>query len=275
MTDGGSVVVRRQLGRELRTWRERAGRSLDDVATAQIASVSKVQRIEHGRTSVRPGDVRELCQLYGVCHDTTEALADLARATRDPDWWERAEAAAPTWFALYLRLEAAASHLDTFQPLLVHGLFQTPAYARAVERLTAPAPDDAQADRYVATRLARQRQVFERRDPLRIRLVLGEAALLTAAGPDDVLATQRDHLRQLARREHVDVRVLPFAAGLHPGARGAFALMRFAEPADPPVAYVETYEGARYPENPAQVARYQERFEGIWALAVPLEEHLR
>lgn len=273
MTGGGSVVVRRQLGRELRTWRERAGRTLDDVATAQVASVSKVHRIEHGRTSIRPGDVRELCHLYGVGDDTTEALADLARATRDGDWWERAETAAPAWFALYLSLEAAASHLDTFQPLLVHGLFQTPEYAWAVEHLTAPTPDDAQADRYVATRLARQRQVFDRPDPLRLRLVLGEAALLTAAGPDSVMATQREHLRNLAAREHVDVRVLPFAAGLHPGARGAFSLWRFADPADPPVAYVETYEGSRYPESPAQVARYRQRFQRIWALAVPLEEY--
>ena len=89
MTEAGSIVVRRQLGRELRTWRERSRRTLDDVAAAPVASVSKVQRIEHGRTSVRPGDVRELCRLYGVNDETTQALADMARATRDPDWWER------------------------------------------------------------------------------------------------------------------------------------------------------------------------------------------
>jgi len=273
MTEAGSIVVRRQLGRELRTWRERARRTLDDVATAQIASVSKVQRIEHGRTAVRPGDVRELCRLYGVGHDTTEALADLARATRDPDWWEHAGTATPTWFALYLRLEAVAAQVDTFQPLLVHGLFQTRDYAHQVERLTAPAPDDATVDRYVATRMARQQQVFHRADPLRIRLVLGEAALLTTAGADDVMAAQRRHLHEMARREHVEARLLPFAAGLHPGVVGPFAVLRFSDPADPPVAYVETYEGARYPENPAQVARYRQRFEQLWALAVPLEEH--
>jgi transcriptional regulator with XRE-family HTH domain len=273
MSEVGSIVVRRQLGRELRTWRELAQRTLDDVATAQIASVSKVQRIEHGRTSVRPGDVRELCRLYGVSDETTEALADLARATRDPDWWERPETAAPTWFALYLRLEAVASTLCTFQPALVHGLFQTRDYAHQVEQLTTPAPDCAQADRYVATRMARQQQIFERPDPLRIHLVLGEAALLTAAGADDVMAAQRVHLGRVAGREHVDVRILPFSAGLHPGIRGAFSVLEFSDPADPPVAYVETHEGARYPENPAQVARYRQRFGHLWALAVPLEEY--
>src|SRR5512146_1379699 len=174
MTEVGSIVVRRQLGRELRTWRERAQRTLDDVATAQIASVSKVQRIEHGRTSVRPGDGRELCRLYGVSDETTEALADLARATRDPDWWERPETAAPSWFALYLRLEAVAGQVDAFEPLLVHGLFQTPDYAHQAERLSEPETAVEVTDRYVATRMARQQQIFERPDPLRIRLVLGE-----------------------------------------------------------------------------------------------------
>jgi hypothetical protein len=50
-------------------------------------------------------------------------------------------------------------------------------------------------------------------------------------------------------------------------------VLQFDDPADPAVAYVETYEGARYPEAPAQVARYRQRFQRIWALAVPLEEH--
>jgi transcriptional regulator with XRE-family HTH domain len=273
MTEGGSIVVRRQLGRELRAWRERAQRTLDDVAAARIASVSKVHRIEHGRTSVRPGDVRELCQLYGVAEETMESLVDLARATRVPDWWERLDGAAPEWFALYLRLEAVASEVCAFEPSLIHGLFQNLAYAQQVERHMSPGPDPALADRYVATRLARQRHAFERADPLRIRLILGETALLTMVGSSEIMAAHIQHLRSLGRREHIDVRILPFAVGLHPGRHGAFSVLSFAQRDDPPVAYVETYEAARYPESPPQVARYRQRFEQIWALAVPIEEH--
>ena len=273
MTDGGSVVVRRQLGRELRTWRERAQRTLDDVATAQIASVSKVQRIEQGRTSVRPGDVRELCRLYGVAEDTTERLAELARATRDADWWERHDGSAPTWFALYLRLEAVASELWAFQPALVHGLFQTRDYAEHVERASQPHMETPLVDRYVATRMARQRHVFERAEPLRVRLVLGEAALLTQVGSPEIMQGQRAHLLERAGRPEVTLRVLPFAAGVHPGLNGAFSVLQFEEVDDPPVAYVQTYEAGRYPENPAQVVRYRQWFEQIWVLSVPIEEH--
>jgi transcriptional regulator with XRE-family HTH domain len=272
MTEGGSIVVRRQLGRELRAWRERARRTLDDVATAQIASVSKVHRIEHGRTSVRPGDVRELCRLYGVAEDAVESLVDLARGTRDPDWWERLDGAAPVWFELYLRLELVASAVCIFQPMLIHGLLQTEAYAREVQRAGEPIPDVEQVERYVATRLARQRRVFERDRPLRLRVALGETALLTRVGPEQVMAAQREHLRWCAEQPHVDLRVLPFTAGAHPGHLGAFSVLEFPDPDDPPVAYVEMYDAARYPEAPTQVKRYRQRFERIWALGVPMEE---
>jgi hypothetical protein len=270
--EGGSVVVRRQLGRELRAWRERARRTIDDVAAAQIASVSKVHRIEHGRTSVRPGDVRELCRLYGVAEATTEHLVDLARATRDPDWWERLDGSAPSWFELYLRLESVASAACAFQPMLIHGLLQTESYARAVERAGEPVPDAEQVERYVATRMARQRKVFERQTPLRLRIVLGEAALLMHVGSGKIMTAQLDHLRECAGQPDVGLRILPFSAGVHPGDRGTFSVLEFPDLDDPPVAYVETYDAARYPEAPTQVKRYRKRFERVWALSVPIEE---
>jgi transcriptional regulator with XRE-family HTH domain len=274
MTENGSTVVRRQLGRELRAWRERANRTLDDVAAAQIASVSKVQRIEHGRTSVRPGDVRELCRLYGVHADTAEALVALARATRDPDWWERHDdVSAPSWFALYLRLEAAASELCSFEPALVHGLFQTERYARRIEYLTTLHPDVNLIERYVSIRLERQRRLLRRSQPPRIRLLLGEAALRADVGDPDILAEQQEHLRSRAGDELTSIRVLPVTAPPHPGAFGAFSVLRFTDPEDPAVAYIETYQGARYPETPVQVAAYQRRFDHIWKFALPIEEY--
>lgn len=56
---------------------------------------------------------------------------------------------------------------------------------------------------------------------------------------------------------------------------GECRVLTFPDADDPPVAYVETYEAARYPEAPAQVARFRRRFDQLWALGVPIEEHLR
>src|SRR5690606_22965814 len=157
---------------------------------------------------------------------------DLARATRDPDWWERHDTSAPSWFALYLSLETVASELCAFEPSLVHGLLQTEEYAWGVEQLTVQAPDPAIVERHVRTRMVRQQHALGRTDPLRVRLVLGEAALLTSVDSDETMGRQHQHLRELSRRPYLDLRVLRFAAGPHPGYCGAFSILGFPDPDD-------------------------------------------
>jgi transcriptional regulator with XRE-family HTH domain len=273
MATVGSVVARRQLGRELRALREASGRTREDVSNLStgIASLAKLARIEHGLTSIRPGDVRELCLLYGVPQETTERLVEMARGTRAEEWWESQDNKTPRWFGMYLALEEVASRLQAFEPTLIHGLFQTPEYARQIEVTTAPTPVPA-ADAYTALRMRRQERVFSRKTPLRIELVLGEASVRAVPGSQAVLDAQLAHLRTLASRPEIDVRVVPLKRSLHPGIHGRFTIMDFPQEKDPSVVYVETYEAARYPERPDQVARFRSRFEALRAVGVPLEE---
>ena len=268
MTTVGSVVARRQLGRELRALREASGRTREDVAVlcVGVASLAKLARIEHGRTSIRPGDVQALCLLYGVPPETIAGLVELARGTRIEEWWESQDAKAPRWFGMYLSLEQVASRVQIYQPCLIHGLFQTPEYARQVETTTAPHPVP-DVDAYVAQRLRRQQNVFARVEPLRIELVLGEVALRAVPGSRAVMDAQIAHLRGLAARPEIEVRVVPLAATLHPGTNGTFTIMDFPQEKDPSVVYVETYDAARYPEKPEQVARFRARFEALRAVA--------
>jgi transcriptional regulator with XRE-family HTH domain len=273
MVTVGSVVARRQLGRELRALRVASGRTREDVASlsAGIASLAKLARIEQGLTSIRPGDVRELCLLYGVSPETTERLVEMARGTRHEEWWESQDVKAPRWFAMYLALEEVASRVQVYQPCLIPGLFQTREYARQIEATTVPNPGP-EVDAYVCLRMQRQEKAFARREPLRIDLVLGEAALRAVPGSQVVMDAQIEHLRTLALRPGIEVRVVPLAAGIHPGVYGTFTIMDFPQEKDPSVVYVETYEAARYPERPEQVARFRARFETVSAVAVPLEE---
>ncbi|MBI1758221.1 MAG: helix-turn-helix domain-containing protein [Actinobacteria bacterium] len=274
MSAVGSIVVRRQLGRELRALRERARRTRDDVAAASVASVAKMARIEAGQTPVRPGDVRELCRLYGVDAATTDNLATMAQATKEPSWWEEVDAKAPRWFGLYLNLEAVASELHVFEPTLMHGLFQTADYAREVERATTPGASTEMVEGYVAVRMARQRSVFGRPDPLRMRVVIAEPAMRLPVGTPDLMAAQLSALRDRAGLTHVDLRVLPLATGPHPGFLGPFSVLDFDDPDDPSVAYVQTYDAARYPESAAHVAHCRQRFDTIYEKSIPLEEWL-
>lgn len=276
MSSPGSTVVRRQLGRELRALRDAARKTREDVAASSIASVAKLARIESGQSPVKPADVRELCRLYAADELIVDSLASMAQATGRESWWEEyGQNSLPRWFGMYLNLEAVASRISAFEPAIVHGLFQTADYAREVERAVTPdAPEDT-VESYVTVRMARQQQVFERPEPPRIRLILGEQALNPAVGPSGIMSVQLERLRSRSTAPGVDVRILPFTAGLHPGVFGAFSLLEFDDPNDPAVAYLETYDAARYPEAPPQVARFRRRLELIHDKSVPLEEYLR
>jgi transcriptional regulator with XRE-family HTH domain len=267
----GSVVARRQLGRELRTLREKFGRTREDVGAMGIASLAKLARIEQGQTSIRPGDARELCLLYGADEDTTERMVEMARGTRATEWWESQNTKTPRWFGMYLSLEEVAQTIHVYEPALVHGLLQTKEYAKAVGHAIALDPD-LLTDGYLNTRLLRQEKIFSREEPLCIDLVLGEAALRVECEDPTVMTAQVEHLRSLVARPEIDVRVVPQARGLHPGVYGQFTILDFAEGEDPTVVYIETYEAARYPEIPDQVARFRRRFQTLRATAVPLEE---
>jgi hypothetical protein len=136
-----------------------------------------------------------------------------------------------------------------------------------------PKPSTDEVERQVAIRLQRQRRLLAREDPVRLKVVLGESALLQAIGGADVLATQREHLRLLNQRENIDVRVLTFAAGAHPALDGPFTVLDLDSEADPDVVYLESIQGGRYLEQASELALYRGIFAEAWERATPLEEY--
>lgn len=267
-----TTMVRRQLGRRLRALREASGRTRADVVLTRLMSHGKLEMIEYGRTMVRPGDVYELCTLYGAPVEVTNALRELATATAQEGWWVDHARKLDKLFEVYLDLESAASALSFFEPLVVYGLFQTEEYARAVDSGTARGLDEDAIEAGVQLRIARQRAVLAPGRQVSIRAVLGEAALrLGVAGPE-IMQRQYDHLHRLAGDGTVELRVLPFRAGVHHGLRGAFTILEFEDPEDPAVAYVDSYEGSRYDDQAARVTRYRQVYDDLRSKAVPLEE---
>jgi len=63
------------------------------------------------------------------------------------------------------------------------------------------------------------------------------------------------HLRSPAKHPHVEVRILPFSAGLVPY-RGICALLNSADEEDPPVAHVEMPLSSGYLERHEDRAEY-------------------
>lgn len=271
----GSLLARRQLGRRLRLLRKAAGKTLGDVETAGIGSVSKLYRLESGQAAVRPGDVRELCVLYGAPDEALEGLLALARASKAGNWQEHYADVLLPGFGLYLDIEATARTLRTYDAELIHGLLQTPDYTSAVIDVD-PDISRAQHARLLERRLTRQRATLGANPPLQVTQILGQAALTRVIGSSEIMAAQLEHLRQLNRRENVEIRILPWESGAHRAlAGGPFTIMTFAGAADPDIVYVESLIVTQYFEDETQLRAHRWLWDTLVRKSVPLEEFLR
>lgn len=270
----GSTVARRQLGRRLRRLREHAGKSHEDVAEAQIASRTKMWKIEAGRTAVKQGDILALARLYGTEAAETEELVTLAAATRAPGFQEDYSSSVPEWVGLYADLEAGSTLLRDYNCELIHGLLQTPDYARAVTAVNSALSSEV-VDQRVSFRMERQRRFFAGRRPGHLDAVLTAGALNLVVGSCSVMEAQIAHLRAISAGNEVSVRILSATNGLHAAMRGPFTIMDFDDPDDPSLVYLETLIGSRYVERTEQVDEFRRAFDRIRDQAVPLEEYLR
>src|SRR5579862_5264525 len=154
---GGPTVQRLVLGGQLHRLRESRGISAEQAAEAIRASRSKISRMEHGRVGFKERDVSDLLDLYGVTDEQVIAgLMALATQANAQAWWARYGDILPGWFEPYLGLEAAAQRIRTFDLQFINGLFQTPAYARAVTAIGLRRAAESEVERRVAIRMKRQ-----------------------------------------------------------------------------------------------------------------------
>jgi hypothetical protein len=114
----------------------------------------------------------------------------------------------------------------------------------------------------------RRQALLHREDPPALWVVLDEAAIRRQVGGAETMAEQVNHLANVAVLPHVDVQVIPFGAGAHPGAPGGFVILGFADPADRDVVYIETMAGDLYPEGDAEVQGAAQAFDRLRAMAL-------
>ncbi|MEU6143132.1 helix-turn-helix transcriptional regulator [Streptomyces sp. NPDC047081] len=171
----------------------------------------------------------------------------------------------PSWFQPYAEMEAKATYIATYQAQLVHGLLQTPAYARAVLSTR----HEGDLDAKVAARLERQR-ILEREDPPVMWVVLSEAALHQQVGGKEVMREQLAHLLAMQKRRWLEIQVLPFEAGAHTGLMGSFTLLRFAD--DPDIVYTEDFVQGHMTANPEAVKEGSVRYDHLQAAALSVDD---
>ncbi|GAA0373187.1 helix-turn-helix domain-containing protein [Micromonospora gifhornensis] len=277
MSDVGSSVPRRQLGRLLRQAREEAGISLEAAAEALEWSRAKMYRLEGGQTSLRTHDVTLMCQHYGASAELTEVMVSLARESKSRGWWHAYGDAIPAWFELYVGLEAAAHRVRQYEPTLVPGLLQTAEYATVIFSAKAGRSQDEIAQK-VALRMERQK-LLARRNPKApaFEAIIDEAVIRRPIADMDAWRSQLAHLVNIAQRSNISVRVLPLGSGPHAASvAGSFIILDFpargTRPAEPSTIYSESLTGSLYLDKPAEVTAYADAWSTLLDLSLGVRE---
>lgn len=267
----GPTVLRMLLGAQLRRLREGAGVSRESAGWEIRSSESKISRMELGRVGFKERDVADLLTLYGVtASDDRAALLKLARDANSPGWWHRYGDVLPGWFQSYLGLEAAAALIRTYEVQFVPGLLQTPAYARAVILLGHRGAPPAEVERRVSLRMERQ-ELLRRSDPPQLWAVLDEAALRRPVGGPEVMRRQLDALIEASAAPHVRLQIVPFDAGGHAAAGGAFSILRFGDQDLPDIVYIEQLTSAVYLDRRDDLDHYAGAMDRLCGEAAPPE----
>ena len=265
------TVRRRRLALELRRLREAARLTCEEVADHLECSASKISRVETGRVSVSPRDVRDMLDLYGVPTAQRESLVQLARDSRQKGWWHAFSDTMQPQFATFVGLESAASEIRIYEVSLIPELLQTEDYARAVIRSGMMNTPKEDVERQVALRMARQ-PAITREDPPKVWAVLDEAALRRQVGGAGLMRMQLEHLLARAAMPNVAIQVIPFGGGAHPAMGRPFIILVFPERVDTDVVYLEDLTSALYLEDVAEVDRYNVFFNHLRATAMSFDD---
>lgn len=274
----GPAGPRRRLGAELRRLRGKSGLHLEQVAAQLDCSTSKISRLETGKGIPKLPDVRRLMQIYGVEADTErDMLLRLVGDSREHGWWETyTDGVAPERFvydgaARYPALESDAVAVKSFDLILLHGLLQTEAYARAVISALMPQHPPDSIEQLVELRLRRQDALRRDLDPLLVSIVLDEMLLMRPVGGGAAMVEQLQAILELSRRPNVDIRVLPLSAGIHRVHMGHFVVLEFGAGRASDVVYVEGHAGDAYLESESDVAMYKNTFADVADRALPAD----
>jgi hypothetical protein len=198
-------------------------------------------------------------------------VPELGRTARQRGWWDTYADMLGPEYATLIALEADAESAGWYAAQIVPGLLQTEEYAREIIRSTLLISPPGEIERRVQVRIARQR-VLTREHPLRLSVVLDEAAIERVIGGPEVMRGQLAHLAEVSQRANIDLRVLPNAVGAHPAITGEFTILRFPELIAPDVVYLENMTSNIYVEREAEVFRYSLAFESLTALSLGLED---
>ncbi|MEU8674748.1 helix-turn-helix transcriptional regulator [Streptomyces sp. NPDC048560] len=226
-------------GSELRRLREAAGMSQEQLGERVFCSGAYIGMFE--AAARRPQE--DMSKAFDELLGSGEHLQRLCRLARQSKVAE--------YFADAAELQEQASSIASYTAMVVIGLLQTEAYARALTRASHPYAATEVIEGHVRTRMERACLLDSPTPPV-LWVMMHEAALLVPVGGPVVMAEQLNHLAaQSDARPRVVTQILPFTAGAHPFLHASTMLIRFE--AAPTVVYTEGAYSGQLGEEPLLV----------------------
>ncbi|GAB3208525.1 helix-turn-helix transcriptional regulator [Marinactinospora endophytica] len=270
----GPAVGRRRLGIELRKLRRAAGLTGEEAGERIEVSGSKISRLENGKGSLKKLELKALLEVYGVTDQAViDRLHTMARVASEASWWDEYSDVLPSGLDTYVGLEAEAAALHSYTNHLVHGLLQTPEYARASLKAQRPRDRSDTIERLVELRIRRQ-QIFKRAAPFKLWAITEETVLRRPVGGSAAMAAQLDHILRMTDSGRLTLQILPLSKGAHAGSAGPFTIIEFPETGDRDVVYIDSPAGNVYLQSPKDVADYRERFGLLMGSALDQDESI-
>ncbi|MER6073715.1 helix-turn-helix transcriptional regulator [Streptomyces sp. NPDC001817] len=214
--DEWGVAVIAMVGRQLKLRRESVGMRAADFGKAMGYSEDMVYKLESGKRIPRP-------EYLDKADKVLNAGGLLAAMKEDVE-----KVRYPKKVRALAEMEGKAVELQLYDPLNIHGLLQTPEYARALFTMHRPALTQDHIERAAKARVSRK-AVFERDPAPELGFVLEEWVLRRPLGGRALLRQQLEHTLELGQLRGVEIQVMPIDHPEHAGVEGGIEVLKFAD----------------------------------------------
>ncbi|MEV8592490.1 helix-turn-helix transcriptional regulator [Streptomyces sp. NPDC052012] len=240
--------------------RKRAGLNQQQLGDAIGYSLEQVASVEQGR---RPAKAA-----FTVAADRVLGAGGVLQVLQD----EVDRAKLPRFFRNFALIEAQVVSRFDYEPLLVPGLLQTEAYARAVFAGHCPPFSEEIIDQHTEARLSRQKLLT--RVPLaELSFIVSEEALRDPVGGSEVMREQWERLLEIGSLRNVEIQVMPARRGFHPGKNGPFVVVETHEHKH--LGYFESQGVGCVVTEPSEVSTFALRYGKLRSQALNVEESAR
>jgi transcriptional regulator with XRE-family HTH domain len=236
------------FGIEVRRFRQAAGLSQEQTGSKIHVSGSHIGQIERGEVRCEEKTAKALDEVLGSVGTIPSLWKQCVKNSVFPSWFDWPE------------VEAEATHLRTYQGMVVYGLLQTDEYASILLR------GDVDA---VAARIGRQDILFREEPPApRVSVLLYEGVLRNQVGTKETMRGQLDRLLTLCEAKTVSIQIVPGAVP-SAGTVGSFVLATLPDRTE--VAYADMAARGLTLNEAGDIRAISDSYDEIRDRALPVE----